>query len=352
MKDYRETMRDLSFTQEQKDAMVEELMAAAQPAKRQVSHRRVLAIAAAAAMLTLTVTAGATGVLPSPQAVFSSLFGGDPAQTEIIDQIGHPIGASHTADGVTITADAIIGDTHSYAIVYSIQREDGTPLAEDIPETNGVLSLDFSLFGTDLDVMAGSHGTSFFYDADPSDSAIQYVEMMTYDTPITGGIASAEFRDLTLVDLETYERTTLADGPWKLSFEFAFEDATLSLPAGQTFQVSGMPATLDAVYLSSLSILVEVTVEGDPETYTDAVASAAADGTAAPQPSQKYVEHLPILIHLSDGTTLDMTNSGCSVTKEDGYAICQKGELFPSILPLDTIESITIGDLTIPVEAP
>ena len=113
MKDYRETMRDLSFTREQKDAMVEELMAAAQPAKRQVSHRRVLAIAAAAAMLTLTVTAGATGVLPSARDVFSSLFGGDPAQTEIIDQIGHPIGASATADGVTITADAILGDTYS-----------------------------------------------------------------------------------------------------------------------------------------------------------------------------------------------------------------------------------------------
>lgn len=44
---------------------------------------------------------------------FAGLFGGGPAETEIIDRIGCPIGASATSNGVTITADAIMGDTHS-----------------------------------------------------------------------------------------------------------------------------------------------------------------------------------------------------------------------------------------------
>ena len=55
------------------------------------------------------------------------MFGGGPAETEIIDRIGYPIGASATSNGVTITADAIMGDTYSYAIVYSIRQDDGSP---------------------------------------------------------------------------------------------------------------------------------------------------------------------------------------------------------------------------------
>ena len=51
--------------------------------------------------------------------------------------MGMPVGASDTDGGVTITADAIIGDTYSYAVVYSIAREDGQPLAEDLTPLEG-----------------------------------------------------------------------------------------------------------------------------------------------------------------------------------------------------------------------
>lgn len=71
-----------------------------------------------------------TGALDSAGEAFAGLFGGGAAETEIIDQIGYPIGASATSNGVTITADAIVGDTYSYAIVYSIRRDDGEPPGE------------------------------------------------------------------------------------------------------------------------------------------------------------------------------------------------------------------------------
>lgn len=65
-------------------------------------------------------------------------------QTELLDWMGVPVGASDTHNGVTITADAIIGDAYSYAVVYSIVREDGQPLVEDLePLGNGVLPLTF-----------------------------------------------------------------------------------------------------------------------------------------------------------------------------------------------------------------
>ena len=78
------------------------------PARRPV--RRIALIAAAAVLVLAVGPAGATGILRSAAEVFSPLFGGAPAQTEIIDKIGYPVGASDTDNGVTVTADAVMGD--------------------------------------------------------------------------------------------------------------------------------------------------------------------------------------------------------------------------------------------------
>ena len=85
-------------------------------------------LAAAAAVLVLAVgTAGATGILRSAAEVFSPLFGGAPAQTEIIDKIGYPVGASDTDNGVTVTADAVMGDAYNAAVVFTFRTDDGSP---------------------------------------------------------------------------------------------------------------------------------------------------------------------------------------------------------------------------------
>ena len=145
-----------------------------------------------AAALLMTMGVGAAVTLTPAGEVFASVFGNSPAQTEIVDRMGVPIGASDTSGGVTITADAIIGDTYSYAVVYSIARDDGQPLAEDLTPLgggDGPLPLTFDQADTDIGMLGGSHGTAYFYDADPADNAIQYVEMMTADTPIEPGLS-------------------------------------------------------------------------------------------------------------------------------------------------------------------
>ena len=130
---YRDSMDRLHFTQEQKQEMVDRLMEAGpvSSVRRPLRFRRFAAVGVAAALALSLGVAGATGALGSAGDAFAGLFGGGPAETEIIDRIGYPIGASATSNGVTITADAIMGDTYSYAIVYSIRRDDGSPLVSD-----------------------------------------------------------------------------------------------------------------------------------------------------------------------------------------------------------------------------
>ena len=341
LKSYRESMNDLRFTQEEKNSMVDGLMAAMEspkPKHKVLPLRRMVAVGAAAALvLALGVGAAATGVLKSAGEAFAGIFGATPAQTEIIDRIGYPVGASDTVDGITITADAILGDTYSYAIVYTIARTDGEPLAEGIdPNELGYLPMTFEEADSDVGHMGGMHGTSYFYDADPADNAVQYVELRTADGPLQSGTAKVTLQGLCVFpDGDYSNKQTLVSGKWSFKFQFAFEDSSIQLPAGQTVNLDGVEATLDRVELSPLSFLVEYTV---PDTR-------ASDEVW----SNRHFQNVPISLTMKDGSTVDLSNSGGSVRPQGQVIVCQRSDIFDAILSLDEVASITIGDLTLSV---
>ena len=81
-----------------------------------------------ALVLSIALTAEATNGTVSN--LLAPIFGG--AQTEIVDDIGVPIGASTSVNGYTLTVDAIIGDRYSVMIAYTLSRDDGQPIPENI----------------------------------------------------------------------------------------------------------------------------------------------------------------------------------------------------------------------------
>ena len=154
--EYTEAMAGLKFSDEAKARMVQNLLDAreraednvvAMPRARKRRLPRIAAVGVAAAVV-LTVGASATGVLRSAGEAFQGMFG-PTADTEIIDKIGRPVGASDTDNGVTVTADAIIGDKYHYAVTYSIAKVDGTAFDIDLTNTvgDGVLPLTFARGG-------------------------------------------------------------------------------------------------------------------------------------------------------------------------------------------------------------
>lgn len=216
--EYQESLNSLHFTEEEKAAIARRAAEAARkqtrPARRPV--RRIALIAAAAVLVLAVGTAGATGILRSAAEVFSPLFGGAPAQTEIIDKIGYPVGASDTDNGVTVTADAVMGDAYNAVIVYTISRDDGTRLLpEDI--TGEMLLVHGN--GTDLSILGGSHGSSYFVVEDPAASSIQMVETVSADKPINDCTATGVFENLYKWDEEAGEAVPIIEGKWRLKFE-------------------------------------------------------------------------------------------------------------------------------------
>ena len=345
--EYKQAMNGLRYTDEQKKILAEQALRAAErevPQRRKPVWRTALIAAAVAAVL--MVGAGATGVLKSAVDALAPIFGGSAAQTEVIDKIGRPIGASATDNGVTITADAIIGDAYNAAIVYTIRRDDGTPLLPEDANEKGLLMGGF--IGADLHIRGGSHGSAWFVDEVPGDDTIQLVQTISADVPISKHAATAEFENLRGWDEAAGEAVTLIEGHWKFRFDVDYEDSSVTLGGGETFQQNGMTFTVDSVSVSPVAVKVDYTVDSEVQ-WSDAPSGRVSEEDRLQ--SQRYFENVEILLTKKDGTVIDMSNSGGGIRPDHGVTVCDKGAVFDEIIPLEELENISVGGIVYPIPA-
>ena len=388
---YNSALDELRFSDEAKSRMVDRLMAAAEQPEQPVTIHRVrrfprIAAVGVAAALVLSIGAGATGVFKSASDAFAGVFG-PTADTEIIDQIGHPIGASDTAGGVTVTADAILFDGYNYLISYTLEKEDGSAFDCTKNPDTGLYDLYWkrsdSTIGRGVD---GASGSSYFYDENPSDNAIQYVETMSYNDAVqTGGTVKITLHDLQEFSNDGTE-STLVKGTWSLKFKLDAGNSAKELPAGQTIEVNGLSASVDKVVLSPIGYHVVYTVDGEatfdtlydengeeiPQENGREPAGASSvispigyhvvydeNGEEIPQENGREPASVSstwesysakLLVTKTDGTVLDFSDCGGSMDPHDGKTVCTRQGTFDTILPLDEVASVTIGDTTIPVK--
>ncbi len=340
--DYKKEMSELRFTENQKKALAEAAASAARhgAAKRRRPVFRAALIAAALAAV-LAVGSSAAGILPNPAEVFAPLFGGNIAQTEVIDKIGRPIGASDSDSGITITAEAIMGDQYNAVIVYTLSRDDGERF---FPEGEGLDNrmLMMGGFGGAGWVRGGGYGGAWFVDEDPEDHQIQLVETFSSDVPLTKGTARAEFEDLRCMDPETNRDEILYPGKWKLRFEVDYEDCSVRLGGGETFSQDDLNFTIDEVRVSPIAVRVAYTTNS-AALWSNAP-SGQQSGEDAPK-MQQYLDNIEILLTKTDGTVIDLSNSGGRVSPdyETGVSHCSKGLVFDEIIPLEDMASLSVG---------
>ena len=233
--------------------------------------RRWAAMAACFALIiSMALTAEATNGTVSN--LLAPLFGG--AQTEIVDKIGVPIGASASVNGYTLTMDAIIGDRYSVMVAYTLSRDDGQPIPENI---------DFGRRG-----FSGSgYGTKILIDED--DPSIAHFHLRwRRNEPIIGRIVTATFTDLVIDNGEDDE--VIAEGTWQIKYTLRYPDSTEELPV-KDFEVvddGGRRYEVKEIMLSPVGIHLDmVFFEPDYEggIFKDfSMSLIMTDGTELPLP--------------------------------------------------------------------
>lgn len=323
-----------------------------QRAHRRSPHRIAAAIGIAAVLALGGGTAYATGTLARAADSLAAVFGAGPAQTELIDQIGRPIGASCTSNGITIAADAIIGMRNAYAVVYTIEKDDGTAFDELTMNQNSAYNLVLDGGGSINALTAlrlgakGIGSTSYTFDADPTDNAIQLVEMMGFGGSGVSLVGETLHFNATEIgftrageDGRNLPSQAIATGDWNMSFKIDYEDLSVDLPAGQTFTISGNSAVVDELAVSPLGATI---------TYTVDATDGASGPTGLETDAEKRVGHGNFTVTFTDGTTQEL-GSGYTSWQQDGKTVVQKTWFFDQIRDVDDIASITVGDLTVPV---
>ena len=344
-KEYKDMLNELHFSSEQKEQMIDRLMQqAAQPMPaykpRRSMKRTVAAVLAAAAVLSMGAGAAYVGWASD---AFKAAFG--TAQTEIIDKIGYPVDASASDAGFTITADAVMGDKYNINIVYTITAQDGRVLDADnmlCQET-----LDFN--------QSGMGGSSWFVDDVPGDNQVQYIMQCSVDDEkgIRQGTATAHFTSIKVWDDASEQATVLAEGNWKLRFDLRYDDiGTELLSEPIAVETQAGTAMIQSVNISPLGFRIAAeypTVNEQTQKEIDSFEQPESGKWPGDTPYDKLTA-FSIVLNLKDGSTLDLgkwMGSSCNIYTRK---IVLRDTFRDEVIPLDQMESITIQDVTLPIQ--
>lgn len=370
--DYRHALEHISFTDNAKQHMANSIaqsVASSDAATAQSNFngtrrkpriarhpvRTVARIAAVTAVLAIVIggagTAMATGVLPLPSDMLSDIFDGPASQTEIIDRIGRPVGASCSNNGVTVTADAIMGDKDMVTIAYTLTFDDPAALKKlSEPGENGTIagSVDGNVY---VDGEHGGQGQSWLIDKNPNDSSIQYFAQFSVESPgLMGRTVRTHINSLVVprAGKELPEYKKILTGPWDLKFQLNYEDTSVTIPAPKSVNFNGTKATIQEATVSCVGVSVRYNIDRSIEHETN-----SGKMSQNMEESMDAVGNIPLIVTFKDGHVEDATShSGYFANKLDnGTTDVHKTWPFSQVCDTDKIASVQIGDTVIPMNS-
>ena len=370
--DYRHALEHISFTDNAKQHMANSIaqsVASSDAATAQSNFngtrrkpriarhpvRTVARIAAVTAVLAIVIggagTAMATGVLPLPSDMLSDIFDGPASQTEIIDRIGRPVGARCSNNGVTVTADAIMGDKDMVTIAYTLTFDDPAALKKlSEPGENGTIagSVDGNVY---VDGEHGGQGQSWLIDKNPNDSSIQYFAQFSVESPgLMGRTVRTHINSLVVprAGKELPEYKKILTGPWDLKFQLNYEDTSVTIPAPKSVNFNGTKATIQEATVSCVGVSVRYNIDRSIEHDNN-----SGKMSQNMEESMDAVGNIPLIVTFKDGHVEDATShSGYFTNKLDnGTTDVHKTWPFSQVCDTDKIASVQIGDTVIPMNS-
>ena len=291
-----------------------------QPRRQAGKLRRMLVLAAVLVLLSISVHAelanGAVSNLLAP------LYGG--SQTELVDSIGHPVGAAVTVNGYTLTADAVIGDRYNIAVVYTLTREDGQPIPEGVC---------FDQMENSMHRGSGGGSYSIQRGEELPENQVQIVETWTSSTFLFQRRVHVTFQDLKIYHQDTESYTDLADGCWELDFLVRYRDTTISVPV-KDLTVTGDQGNeyqIRKIQISPLSIHMDL--------------------KASPNSLEDGLSEFQVELRRTDGSfvTFENRNFGGGGDLDAPTIRADYGAFFEQPIPLEEMDALLICGVEVPV---
>lgn len=349
--EYKKSMGEISFSADDKTAILKKLMASETSyanvtdfstgsAKRKKTGKT-LKPAAAAALVAGIIGAGttvgvcaATGVIPVADA-FKNVYEISENSRETAEVIGSSLGSEVVSGGIKITADAVIGDKRHCAVIYSIEKEDGSAFDEGWlrGDDEGTLFLGFVDGLTTIDLDEGKYneysGTSYFY-YDENDKKIHYVETFDSYENIIGGRMKSSFKDIVIRDFEgeyingelKLNDEVVAEGRWDFDIPLQYEDSGHLHKIDKVISYNETPVYTEFLNVSSIGYEIRYRAYG----------------------------LVPAVLVMKDGTEINMADGGYSIEQDEKSMIYTYSSMFNRIYDHGDAEAVRIGDTLIDID--
>ena len=349
---YRAELDALRFSDEQKEHMIDRLMAAqeAAPIRRPLRLHRVPLLAALLAALLLLTAGGFAVKLVSDW--FAPHYGDQ--HGAVIDTLGTLIGTHDSDDGITISADAIIGDRHRIRIACTVSRNNGEALTEEMffKEFGGPeYGLQIKTGAYDASNRTSSSGSSQirFADTDPNDDHFQMYLLSDTSRKITGDVCELV---IWTADPSLPRDEQVRTAEWSMKFDYMFVDHTVDLADERTFPTEMGEVMLDILEVSPFGIYFE----GHPvdrihaQDVRDRWIELHPDVPFEKSKATDQSLYMPtdVVLHRKDGTSEEVKWSARSNGMESNYiTYFQTRWDFEELILMEDIASITINGVTV-----
>ncbi|MDO4943024.1 MAG: DUF4179 domain-containing protein [Lachnospiraceae bacterium] len=220
------------------------------PAKRMIA-----AVLCMIILITGTVGASASGYFGQVSEAFKNVFHLDDKTSKVADEEGSMIGKSVTDNGIKITLDAILGDSYRVALVCTIEKEDKSEFDSSIKKK--MKTMEFKSEDIFIGNTSGFSGSEYFYDADSTDNAFQYVRICNGKDKFKSGMTlNIKLKDIINYGTEK-ENELLVKGEWKFNVPLQYENQSKNIASGQSINVNGIHLKLNNFSISSVGIYLE-----------------------------------------------------------------------------------------------
>lgn len=319
MRQYKDALDALRFTEEEQDMLIQRLKQAAKTAqkpKKRRHPRKVICIAAVAAcVLTFTAAAGAVvGFFADPEAgrthlaEFFQMPDGDvETDTGFVAR-----GASVTDHGVTISLDGMYADEQTIYTIFSAVKDDGTPFinVSEHPNTDFLTFKKYDIrtdgkwtFGSGIPESADDM-TQFFFQIELDMSDIDQWQGKTVRFTFSDIISYMQEGNYAGPD------QTLVRGDWVLEVPLESTDTAVYAQAGQVIPYGNLNVTIDSIAFTPAFYHLEW--HYDKEMTFDDDLNLYLDGVPDEYDNQYYTEGSSPILTLKDGTTYDLWQIGHS----------------------------------------